>query len=326
MANILVYAEQQNSEFKKWAFEAVAEGKRIANQMNSQCVAIVIGSEVSDIAPILGHYGADRVLVVDDDQLADYCAENHTSILVDAVKQTDANVLFLSASVQGRDIAPRLAIKLEAGLATDCVGFSATADSLEIIRPIYAGKVQAAVEINTPIKIATLRPNNFLAGEPDTSRSAEVEPLSVSLSEPRVKILETKLSGGGKIELTEADIIVSGGRGIGEAENYRIIEDLAAQLGAAAGASRAIVDAGWVPHDQQVGQTGKTVSPTLYVAIGISGAIQHLAGMSSSKCIIAINKDPDAPVFKAANYGIVGDLFEVVPKLKEELSKVGYSA
>lgn len=326
MSNVLVYAEQQNGQFKKWAFEAVAEGKRIAEQLNGECVAVVIGNGINEMASTLAHYGADKILVADDNQLTEYSAENYTAILTNAVKQVNATVIFLSASVQGRDLAPRLGVKLEAGVATDCIEFSVNGEALEIVRPVYASKAYAIVEIETAIKIATLRPNNFLAGEPDSAKSAPVETITTPLSEPRTKVRETKTSSGDKIELTEADIIVSGGRGLQEAEHYKLVEDLAKQLGAAAGASRAIVDAGWISHDHQVGQTGKTVSPALYIALGISGAIQHLAGMSSSKCIVAINKDPDAPIFKTATYGIVGDLFEIVPKLKEELEKAGYPA
>ncbi|RMH69110.1 MAG: electron transfer flavoprotein subunit alpha/FixB family protein [Gemmatimonadetes bacterium] len=325
MGNVLVYAEQQNHEFKKWAFEAVAEGKRVADQLGRECVAVVIGNGVSDMAATLGQYGAAKVLVADDPQLAEYAAEPYTQIIVDAVQQTGADIVFLSASVQGRDVAPRVGIKLDAGVATDCTEFKVEGGNLLIRRPMYAGKINATIEITSAIKVATLRPNNFLPGEPDTSASPVLEHLTVPAGDVPVKVRETHVSGGGHVELTEADIIVSGGRGLGAAENYKLIEELAAQLHAAAGASRAIVDAGWVSHDHQVGQTGKTVSPQLYIAIGISGAIQHLAGMSSSKCIVAINKDADAPIFKVANYGIVGDLFEVVPQLKAELAAAGYT-
>ncbi|MFN7975922.1 MAG: electron transfer flavoprotein subunit alpha/FixB family protein, partial [Acidobacteriota bacterium] len=199
---------------------------------------------------------------------------------------------------------------------------SMASGKLQVVRPVYAGKAYATVAFNAPIAMATLRPNVFAADKPDGSRPCEVVAVAATLPAPRASVRELVSSGGGAVELTEAEIVVSGGRGLQGPENFALIEKLASVLGAAAGASRAIVDAGWIDHHHQVGQTGKTVSPNLYIAVGISGAIQHLAGMSSSKVIVAVNKDADAPIFKIASYGIVGDLFQVVPPLTEELRKL----
>ena len=219
-------------------------------------------------------------------------------------------------TAQGKDLAPRLAAKLGAGLASDCVALSIKDGSLVARRPMYAGKAYATVEWTGDPQIATLRANVFALGAKDAARQAEVKSATVDAA-ARARVVETKMGGAGKVELTEAQTIVSGGRGLKGPENFPLVEKLAEAFGAAVGASRAVVDAGWVDHHYQVGQTGKTVSPNLYIALGISGAIQHLAGMSSSKVIVAINKDADAPIFKVADYGIVGDVFEIAPKLTE---------
>jgi electron transfer flavoprotein alpha subunit len=216
----------------------------------------------------------------------------------------------------GKDLAPRVAAQAGAGLASDCVGLEAKGGKLVARRPMYAGKAYATVEWAGEPQMATLRANVFPLGEPDPARKAEVVKGSVDTSS-RAKVTAVSATTQGQVQLTEAQVIVSGGRGLKGPENFHLVESLAEAMGAAVGASRAVVDAGWVDHQMQVGQTGKTVSPTLYVACGISGAIQHLAGMSSSKCIVAINKDADAPIFKVANYGILGDVFEVLPKLAE---------
>jgi electron transfer flavoprotein alpha subunit len=219
-------------------------------------------------------------------------------------------------TAMGKDLAPRVAGKVDAGLASDCVALEAKDGKLTGRRPMYAGKAYATVEWDGEPQMASLRPNVFALETPDTSRSPEVVKGTADTAS-RAKITSTESAAAGKVELTEAQIIVSGGRGLKGPEHFSLVTDLAEAMGAAVGASRAVVDAGWVEHQMQVGQTGKTVSPSLYVACGISGAIQHLAGMSSSKFIVAVNKDPDAPIFKVANYGILGDVFEVLPKLTE---------
>ena len=239
-------------------------------------------------------------------------------------RRIQPRIILGSASAMGRDLLPRLAARLRVGLAQDCTEARIVDGQLECLRPIYAGKAFARVRLTRVPAMATLRPNVFSLGAPEVSRRAEVEDFAPDLASDkiRVRVTGTQASGGQKVELTEASIIVSGGRGLKGPENFAIVQDLADALGGAMGASRAAVDAGWIDHQHQVGQTGKTVSPTLYVACGISGAIQHLAGMSSSKYIVAINKDPEAPIFKLADYGIVGDLFSIVPALAQEVRKL----
>ncbi|HDN79244.1 MAG TPA: electron transfer flavoprotein subunit alpha/FixB family protein, partial [Chloroflexi bacterium] len=232
-------------------------------------------------------------------------------------------VVFLGATTQGRDLAPRLAARLGVGLASDCTSFDVDGDGkLLITRPIYAGRAIQTIKLKTSPQMATLRPNVFPPAEPDASRQAEVEKLPVSVGEVRAKVVDFLKKESEEIELTEADIIVSGGRGLGKPEGFEVIRALAKVLGAAVGASRAAVDAGWIDHSHQVGQTGKTVNPKLYIACGISGAAQHLAGMRTSKVIVAINKDPEAPIFKVADYGIVADLYDVVPALTKAFQEV----
>jgi electron transfer flavoprotein alpha subunit len=254
--------------------------------------------------------------------LANY-PDGHADVLADIVRRTDPAVVLMSASFRGRDLAPRLAAKLGAGLVSDVTGVEVVEDGrLRITRPIYAGKAIARVVEKSRPQMATVRPNVFPVPPPDPSRTAQVEEVEAEVGDIRAIVREVVQTATGRVELTEADIIVSGGRGMGGPENYALIRELADVLGAAVGASRAAVDAGWRPHSDQVGQTGKTVSPTLYIACGISGAIQHLAGMKSSRYIVAINKDPEAPIFKVADYGIVADLFTAVPLLTEEFRKL----
>ncbi|MFQ6059385.1 MAG: electron transfer flavoprotein subunit alpha/FixB family protein [Anaerolineae bacterium] len=322
MGNVLVIAEERDGVLKKVTYEMLGEGKRIAEQLGGTVEAAVLGSGVAGLAEPLAHYGADKVYVADSPALANY-PEGHANVLADIVQRADPAVIFMSASFRGRDLAPRLAAKLGVGLASDCISFEVEGDGrLRITRPIYAGKAIAKVVERTRPQMATVRPNIFPVPQPDTSRRAEIEEVEAKVRDIRAIVKEVVKTTTGRVELTEADIIVSGGRGMGGPENYAVIEELADVLGAAVGASRAAVDAGWRPHSDQVGQTGKTVSPTLYIACGISGAIQHLAGMKTSKYIVAINKDPEAPIFKVADYGIVADLFKVVPILTEEFKKL----
>ena len=223
----------------------------------------------------------------------------------------------MGATLMGKDLAPRVAARLDAALATDCISVEVSEGDLKIVRPMYAGKIRATIRLKSNKKLLTVRPNIYPAKENPVT--AEVVEVAADPGEIKTKVTEVMAGSKDKLDVTEADIIVSGGRGLKDPDNFHLISDLADKLGAAQGASRAAVDAGWRPYEEQVGQTGKTVSPSLYIAVGISGAIQHLAGMSSSKYIVAINKDPEAPIFKIADYGIVGDLFEVVPKMLEML-------
>lgn len=317
-------AEQRDGELRKITYEMVSEGRRLADALGQDLTVVLLGSGVRAKAEALGQYGADRVLVADDARLGAYTTDAYVAVLGQMVKAADPAVLIVGGSMQGRDLAPRLAAHLGVGMAQDCTAFAVEDGGLVATRPIYAGKAYAKVGFeNSYPQMATARPKVMGIREPDPSKKAEVVDASFTLDDGglKTKVTETLKDQSGKVDLTEADKIVSGGRGMKGPENYKILEDFAALIGASVGASRSAVDAGWRPHTDQVGQTGKVVSPNLYVACGISGAIQHLAGMSTSKVIVAINKDADAPIFQKADYGVVGDLFEVVPALTEEIKK-----
>jgi electron transfer flavoprotein alpha subunit len=317
MSKILVFAEQREGELKKVALENLSLAKKLSAEFGSEVVAVLIGDNVAGLGEQVGKYGATKVLVCQNESLALYQAEGYAKILADTVANEDASIVIMGATLMGKDLAPRVATRLNAALATDCISVEVAEGDLKIVRPMYAGKVRATIRLKSDKKILTVRPNVYLAEE--NPASAEVEEISVDTGELKTNVTEVIAGSKDKLDVTEADIIVSGGRGLKEPDNFHLISSLAEKLGAAQGASRAAVDAGWRPYEEQVGQTGKTVSPSLYIAVGISGAIQHLAGMSSSKYIVAINKDPEAPIFKIADYGIVGDLFEVVPKMIELL-------
>lgn len=319
---ILAFAEHRNGQFKKTALEVVSAAASIANQLNAEVVALVIGSNVSAIAALLGGYGASKAIVVEDSKLEFYSTTAYAKIIAEVAQLEAAEVVFLTASSLGKDVAPRVAIKLNAGLASDCTALSVFNGTITATRPVYAGKGLADVTVKTAVKIFTLRPNVFLAGN-STGATASVEVRKIDLCDADFSsVVKEVKQAFGKKDVAEADIIVTGGRGLKGPENFKMIEELASSLGAAVGASRAVVDAGWRPHDEQVGQTGKTVSPSLYIAVAVSGAVQHLAGMSSSKYIVAINKDKDAPIFSVADYGIIGDAFEVIPALTSEVKKL----
>jgi len=315
MSDILVFAEQRDGQLKSYALEAISEGKRLAEAAGSGLSVCLIGAGISSLTGTAASYGADKVYVADDQGLSTYLPGGYAKLLQDALNASGAEVVLLSSSAMGRELAALLAAKAGASLLSDVVETGWDGDHLVVKRPVYAGKAFLKVAARQTPVVVTLRPNVFQAQQ--ANGAGAVENLTVALgdAETRVKVTATALKESTRPELTEASIIVSGGRGMGGPENYKVIEELADTLGAAVGASRAAVDAGWRPHSDQVGQTGKTVSPNLYIACGISGAIQHLAGMNSSKCIVAINTDPEAPIFKVANYGIVADLFQVVPAL-----------
>ena len=320
--NILVVAEHREGTLRKVSFEMLGEGTRLAEKMGCAVEAALLGSGVAGMADTLAHYGASKVYLADDPALERYSSEGYTAVLARLIKDIEPAVVFIAASSRGKDLAPRLATRLGVALASDCTGFDVADGRLHIIRPIFAGKaIATVVEKSTP-QMATVRPNVLEPLEPDTSKTADVEAIPVEVGDIRAKVVDLVKTAGERVDLTEAQIIVSGGRGMKGPENFKLLEELAAVLGAAVGASRAAVDAGWIDHSHQVGQTGKTVTPNLYIACGISGAIQHLAGMRTSKYIVAINKDPDAPIFQVADYGIVGDLFEVVPVLTQEFKKL----
>jgi electron transfer flavoprotein alpha subunit len=318
MASIVTFAEHRDGKLRRPSLEAVSEARRLAGTLGAsvECVILGSGGFLSGLADELASYGADKVHVFDAEALASYSTEVYARALAGVVSGTGATVVLVPFTAMGRDLAPRAAASLSAGLVSDCVALSVKDGRLEARRPMYAGKAYATVRWEGQPQMATLRPNVFPLGARDASRKAEIVTANVETGS-RARVVGVHATASGKVELTEAQIIVSGGRGLKGPENFHLVESLAGALGAAVGASRAVVDAGWVDHQYQVGQTGKTVSPSLYVACGISGAIQHLAGMSSSKYIVAINKDADAPIFKIASYGLVGDVFEILPKLTE---------
>ncbi|MGD9081624.1 MAG: electron transfer flavoprotein subunit alpha/FixB family protein [Desulfobacterales bacterium] len=315
---VLAITEQRDGELRKVSLEAVSEGRRIADGLGSDLTAVVLGSGIEGLAEELKKYGPDKICVADDAALADYTTDAYANILAGLIQSADPAVVILGASAQGKDLAGRLAAKLDAGVAMDCTAIKLDNGSLTYTRPMFGGKIVADVEIDGELQIVAIRPNVMDIAE--VSKDSAIEKPALEIGEVKTAVVEKIMDTGDKIELTEADIIVSGGRGTGG--DYAAIEALAAELGAAVGASRSAVDEGWRPHSDQVGQTGKTVSPTLYVACGISGAIQHLAGMSTSKFIVAINKDEEAPIFSKADFGVVGDLFDVVPAFAEEVKKI----
>lgn len=315
---VFAITEQRDGELRKVSFETVSEGRRVADGLGTELTAVLLGSGVDGLAEELKKYGPDKILVADDAGLAEYTTDAYSNVLAELIQSSDPAVIIMGASAQGKDLAGRLAAKLDAGVAMDCVKVQLENDNLTYTRPMFGGKINADVEIEGAPQIVAIRPNVMDITE--AAKNSAIEKPAVQLGEVKTAIVEKKMETDDKVELTEADIIVSGGRGTGG--DYAGIEALADALGAAVGASRSAVDEGWRPHSDQVGQTGKTVSPTLYVACGISGAIQHLAGMSTSKFIVAINKDEEAPIFSKADFGIVGDLFEVVPAITEEVKKV----
>jgi electron transfer flavoprotein alpha subunit len=284
--------------------------------------AVLLGADLDGLPDMLAQYGASKVYVADDARLQPYSSEAYTATLAGVVGKTGPAILLLGATAMGKDLAPRLAARLGVGVASDCTALEIDDGRLLATRPIFAGKALARVKLAADPQIATVRPNVLAACEPDPDATAAVEPIAAADVDVRARVVDIAGAGEGEIDVAEADIIVSGGRGVGGPEGFAPVRSLARTLGAAVGASRAAVDAGWIEHAHQVGQTGKTVTPNLYIACGISGAIQHLAGMKTSKVIVAVNTDPEAPIFKLANYGIVGDLFKVVPAMEEEFKKI----
>ena len=316
---VLVLAESSGPAFRKAALEAVTEGRRLADLLNVSECALAIGSGLKDRASELGKYGADKVILADDPSLALFHPDYYRQIALEAVKRVNPSVVLAAATSAGKDLAPRLAIHLGTAVASECTHLELENGKLVATRPAYAGKVLLRVRVNSSPSMATLRPNVFTAKEVVPVKKPTIEQIQFNRPDSQMIVKEFVTQGAKKVDLTEASVIVSGGRGMGGPQNYKILEELAEVMGGVVGASRASVDAGWRPHSDQVGQTGRTVSPTLYIAAGISGAIQHRVGMINSKVIVAINKDPDAPIFGFADYGIVGDVFEVVPALTREM-------
>jgi electron transfer flavoprotein alpha subunit len=320
MAGILVFIEQRNGSPRKASLEALSEARRLASGATLPVNAVLVGHGIGTRAAELGKYGAGKVFVADEERLARYSAEGYAAAVRAAAEKCEPGAVFMAATALGRDLSGRLAARLGWGCLADVVKLTMEGGAVVTTRPVYSGKALATADGAGKPVVVTLRPNVFPAevGE----GKAEPEALPQVSGALRAVVKEILAKEGGELDVAEADVIVSGGRGIKGPENFALIRDLAKLLGAAVGASRAVVDAGWIDHAHQVGQTGKVVSPSLYIACGVSGAIQHLAGMSSSKVIVAINKDPEAPIFKVADYGIVGDLFQVVPAFIDEVRKL----
>ncbi len=313
--DILVYVEIRGGKIRSAGFEAVSGARKLADVSGGKVTALLVGTDLEDLAGDVERYGADNILLAENPDLEGYTPEGHREAVLAGVERCGAKLVVMSATALGRDLAPTVAAKLDAALLPDCTGVEFVEGRLTAARPVYGGKCILTVAVNALPVVLSLRPKVFLATEREGG-SAEVSRLDLDLEgKIRARLVETRAEAGERLDVTEADIIVTGGRGMKAKENFKLIEDLADALGGAVGASRAVVDAEWRPHSEQVGQTGKVVSPTLYIAAGISGAIQHLAGMRSSKVIVAVNKDTEAPIFKSADYGIVGDAMEVLPAM-----------
>jgi electron transfer flavoprotein alpha subunit len=319
MANILAFAESRNGELRKVALEAVTGARRLADATGGEVHALLVGSAgIGGKAEQLAKYGADVVLVCENDAFAKYNPEAVSAIAAERIKSGGYRAAIFATSAEGRDLAPRVAGKLGAGIVTDATGVELNGDSLTVKHPMNIGKVIATVSLAGTPAVVSVRPSTYTPVEnAKAGRVENVEPAGDPASS-RVVVKELVTGASGKLDLAEAPVIVAGGRGLKAKENFKLVEDLADAFGnAAVGATRAVTDDGWRPHADQIGQTGRLVSPQLYVAVGISGAVQHLAGMKTSRTIVAINKDKEAPIFKVADYGIVGDVFEVVPALTE---------
>lgn len=319
---ILVFVEQRNGQIRKASLEALSEAYRRIATVGGNVTALIVGKDVKTLAGGLPKYHPHKVLVADGGDFEKYSTEGYAAALVEGIKSVSPKYVFAANTNMSKDLIPRVAARMDAPCVSDVTEFETDGSNLQPKRPQYSGKAYTVYEFNSDLAFMTLRPNVFAVQESSNNVNCPIEDLAVSVGEVRAKVTETHASSGNKIELSEASIIVAGGRGIKGPENWPVLQNLCDELGAALAASRAVVDAGWIDHQHQVGQTGKTVSPQLYIACGISGAIQHLAGMNSSKVIVAINNNPEAEIFKHATYGIVGDCLEVVPKLTEEVKKM----
>ena len=321
MGDILAFVEQRSGQVRPVGNEVVSTSARRAVELGGSAHALVLGGPgVGLAASGLGAYGAARIRAAEDDALAEYSPGPYASVVADFVRSSDYDAVLFPATVQGKDLAPRVAALLDTPLAADVTRLEVEAGELVAVRPVYAGKALARIRIQASPSVISIRPNAFGAEEIEAEGALEALTPEIP-TDDGMRTVEFLAPEGGSVDVAEARVIVSGGRGMRDPGNWTLLEDLRDALGpgTALGASRAVVDAGWRPHSEQVGQTGKTVAPTLYFAIGISGAIQHLAGMRTSQTIVAVNKDPDAPIFGVADYSIMGDAFEVVPRLAEEI-------
>jgi electron transfer flavoprotein alpha subunit len=320
MKKILTVAEIKNGVCRNISFETIAAAKMAAD--GGEVVSVLLGEQVKGITDALIQYGADRVIVVNHPQLALYTTDAYQQALLQIIELENPDGFFMGHTGNAKDVAPRLAMKLQCGLVSDIIAIEKNGEDVLFTRPIYSGKAFEKKRINNGLLFATIRPNNIASLEKDESRSGEVTAVNVEIKDLRTIIKEVVRKATSGVDLSEAKIIVSGGRGVKSKEGFKVLQELADALGGAVGASRGACDADYCDYSMQIGQTGKVVTPDLYIACGISGAIQHVAGMSNSKVIVAINKDPEANIFSIADYGIVGDLFEVVPLLVEEFKSV----
>lgn len=320
--NILVWVEQFKGQAASASWEAIGLARTLADGLGGQVVACVFGQGIGDLAKEAAACGADRVLVCDDATLADYRPEPYVALLAKLAKEDQPAAILMAATARGRDMTGELGAELQAGVIADCTAVKLEGDKFMVTRPVYAGKLLSDVTATARPVVISIRSRAFPKPEPNPSRTGEITNVAPVLTEDQItnKVVEW-VTEEGKVNLADAKVIVSGGRGVGGPEGFKPVQELATALGGAMGASRAAVDAGWIPYAHQVGQTGKTVSPDLYIACGISGAIQHQAGMRTAKVIVAINKDPEAPIYKLARYGVVGDLFQILPALTEEMKK-----
>jgi electron transfer flavoprotein alpha subunit len=317
MANILAFAEARGGELRKVALEAVTAARKLADSTGGEVHALLVGAPgITAKADQLGAHGADVVYVTEHDAFTNYNPEAAAAAAADRISSGGYRAAIFATSAQGRDLAPRVAAKLKTGIVTDVIALDLSGDALTVKHPMNIGKVIATISMKGSPAIVSIRPNTFTPAQNAKAGRVEAAAPSGDPGASKVVVKEMITGARGKLDLAEAPVIVAGGRGLKAAENFKLVEDLADAFGnAAVGATRAVTDDGWRPHSDQIGQTGRLVSPDLYVAVGISGAVQHLAGMKTSRTIVAINKDKEAPIFKIADYGIVGDVFEVVPAL-----------
>ncbi|MFP4370119.1 MAG: electron transfer flavoprotein subunit alpha/FixB family protein [Candidatus Kapaibacterium sp.] len=321
MNKILVFLEPHKDTLKRVSYEAITAAIKLSTGTAPIAGILINGTE--EQAKTAAEFGLGEIHLANADQSGRHSSTGAAEIVSQIARQENSDVIIFPANAGGLEIAPRVAVKMKAGYISDCTNLLTQGEDIIASKPVYAGKAMLQAKVDTPIKVFSIRPNVFTAARTEASVNMTVKEFKPELSDAdlKVKVIDVKKNEG-RLDVLEADKVVSGGRGMKSPENFKLIEDLAESIGAAVGASRAVVDAGWRPHPEQVGQTGKTVSPNLYIACAISGAVQHLAGMSSSKVIVAINKDKDAPIFKAADYGLVGDVFEILPKLTQKFKEL----
>ncbi|SER89191.1 electron transfer flavoprotein subunit alpha/FixB family protein [Psychrobacillus sp. OK032] len=321
---VLVLAEAREGTLRNVSYEAIAAGKQISN--GGEVVSVLLGDSVKDLSTELGKYGADRVITVEHPHLKQYTSDGYGQAILAVIEQEKPEAIVFGHTALGKDLSPKIASKLQVGLVSDVTAIEGEGDAAVYIRPIYSGKAFEKVKVKNGIEFITIRPNNIAPLTKEENKIADVSALSVDITNLRTIIKEVVRKSSEGVDLSEAKVVIAGGRGVKSEEGFAPLKELAAVLGGAVGASRGACDADYCDYSLQIGQTGKVVTPDLYIAAGISGAIQHLAGMSNSKIIVAINKDPEANIFKVADYGIVGDLFEVIPMLTEEFKQLKVNA